>query len=157
MCIRDRYHIGTGGGTKEYANPHRSGGVVAAISSQYSSYCAPDRFVVHRVEDCRGGIPGHNRTDLEHNPWMSVDLGEGRSLVPGHYCLRHGSEPSNVLRYWMLQGSQDGQEWHTLRLHENDETLREPGWAVEAGERSCLVLQHGLNSSSECFFHHLLC
>ena len=42
----------------------------------------------------------------------------------------------------MLQGSQDGQDWHTLRSHENDESLTlnlqcssVANWAVEAGRR----------------------
>ena len=66
--------------------------------------------------------------------------------MPHHNCL--------ALRTWMLQGSQDGQEWHTLRLHENDQSLAAQGssvagWAVEAGGRRYRhfrVLQHEKNS-----------
>jgi hypothetical protein len=53
------YFIGTAGGTREWANPHVSGEVVAAMSSQNRPFCAPDRFVVHRVEDCQGEDPGY--------------------------------------------------------------------------------------------------
>jgi hypothetical protein len=157
------YHIGTAGRTRGWANPHVSGEVVAAMSRQGDGYCTPDRFVVHRVEDCQGEHPGYNRTTTRPNSWMSVDLGEGRSLAPRHYCLRHGyTDGWSLLRTWMLQGSEDGQEWHTLRLHENDPTLAEEassvaGWAVEAGGRRYRhfrVLQHGRNANG---FHYLAC
>ena len=166
------YHIATAGRTREWTNPHVSGEVVAAMSSEADPLFPPDRFVVHRVEDCQGEYPGNNCTDNhEPNSWMSVDLGEGRSLVPRHYCLRHGradplyvghTNPALVLRTWRLQGSQDRQEWHTLRLHENDQSLAAAassvaGWAVEAGGREYRhfrVLQHGKNSSG---FDFLVC
>ena len=131
------YYIGTRGGTREWANPHLSGEVVAAMSWPGAAHCAPDRFVVNRMEDCEGDHPGHNFTQAYANSWMSMDLGEGRSLRPRHYCLRHSAQPEYVLRTWMLQGSEDGQEWHTLRLHEGDDSLAATassvaGWAVEA-------------------------
>ena len=155
------YHIATEGGTREWANPHVSGEVVAGMSSQSHPVCTPGRFVVHRVEDCQGKDPGWNLTAHQPNSWMSVDLGEGRSLVPRHYCLRHGFH-KYVLRSWRLQGSQGGQEWHTLRLHENDQSLAAEassvaGWAVEAGGRRYRhfrVLQTGKNSSG---FDDLAC
>jgi hypothetical protein len=157
------YHIGTKGGTREWANPHSSGVVVAAMSSQGGGFCCPVRFVLHRVEDCQGEFPGSNGTADQRNSWMSVDLGEGRSLVPRHYCLRHGRINGwHVLRTWMLQGSEDGQEWHTLRLHEDDQSLAATpfsvaGWAVEAGGwryRHFRVLQHGKNSDG---YDYLAC
>ena len=162
------YHLGTGGGTREYENPHRSGEVVAALSSlsQMSGHegdpeVVRERFVLHSLEHDRGNYKGLCYTDGEPNSWMSVDLGAGRSLVPDFYCLRGGNGVFH-LRTWMLQGSQDGNEWHTLRVHENDESLGTTthsvaGWAVEAGgrcHRHFRVLQHGKNS---CDYDHLMC
>ena len=132
------------------------------MSSSGAYYCSPDRFVLHRVEHCQGKLPGQNFTDCKPNSWMSVDLGEGRSLVPRHYCLRHSAQHNHELRTWMLQGSLDGQEWHTLRLHENDQSLAASSssvadWAVEPGGgqyRHFRVLQHGENSG---WSDYLLC
>eukprot|EP00658_Telonema_sp_P-2_P010849 TRINITY_DN14121_c0_g1_i1.p1 TRINITY_DN14121_c0_g1~~TRINITY_DN14121_c0_g1_i1.p1 ORF type:complete len:106 (+),score=9.13 TRINITY_DN14121_c0_g1_i1:42-320(+) len=69
------------------------------------------------------------------------DRGEGRMLVPHHYCLRHGTTVKDVLRdLWFLQGSINGHQWDTLRRHENDDSLAlEPSsvasWAVEVTGR----------------------
>ena len=63
--------------------------------------------------------PVYNYTRNEPNSWMSVDLGEGRSLRPDHYCLRHGHDNrgGHVLRHWRLEGSHDGRAWVALRTH----------------------------------------
>eukprot|EP00729_Bicosta_minor_P032701 gene32701-biopygen23496 len=77
--------IGTGCGTKEYANPHgKPGGVVAKMSTVDSGSSTPSRFVEHAP------LNQSNYTTSTANSWMSVDLGEGRHLAPDCYCLRHG-------------------------------------------------------------------
>eukprot|EP00656_Telonema_subtile_P051054 TRINITY_DN6774_c0_g4_i1.p1 TRINITY_DN6774_c0_g4~~TRINITY_DN6774_c0_g4_i1.p1 ORF type:complete len:146 (+),score=17.78 TRINITY_DN6774_c0_g4_i1:307-744(+) len=122
------------------------------MSSQGDVHCTPDWFVLHRVEVPKGMRYSH--TGHDPHPWMSLALGEGRSLVPRHYCLRHSTETGYVLRSWRLQGSQDGLAWRTLREHKHDKSLAEApssvaDWAVEAGGRHYRhfrVLQHGSNS-----------
>ena len=47
---------------------------------------------------------GYCNTKDEPNSWMSVDLGEGRAVVPAHYCLRHDENSSYALRNWALEG-----------------------------------------------------
>jgi hypothetical protein len=118
-------HIGTEGGTKEYRNPHTSGEVIAAMSSTDSGSSA-DRFVMHSHngkifnQTTQGGFQG------QAGQWMKVDLGEGRSLIPNHYCLRHGNSDGNFrLCFWRFEGSQDGSTWVTLREHMPDD------WDVE--------------------------
>jgi len=158
------YHIGTQGRTQPYMNPHESGEVLATLSSSYTadvSYSCPERFVAN-VEP-----PRHNFTGgAAANQWMSVDLGASRSLLLQHYCLRHGHDNSFLLRNWMLQGSWDGLQWHTLRLHEADQTLPASrfsvaSWPVDAGGRRFRmfrVLQHGPNSNAKPEHqNHLMC
>jgi hypothetical protein len=89
---------------------------------------------------------------------MSVDLGEGRSLVPNHYCLRHGfNGGQNLLRSWRLEGSTDATEWTVLRTHQDDDSLRCQAfsvahWAIDGVEvayRHFRVVQAGPNSSGD--------
>ena len=85
---------------------------------------------------------------------MAVDLGERRSLVLDHYCLRSDGNEKYKPRTWELQGSNDGQSWQTLRRHEEDDSLSDESmsiaaWPVDAGGQSfrCFrVLQTGANS-----------
>jgi hypothetical protein len=117
------YYIGTGGGSSEYVNPHRSGEILAAMSSVENG-CAADRLVAHTHDGkmynstTQGGFGGQSLQ------WMSVDLGAGRSLVPDHYCLRHGNGDGNFrLRSWRLEGSHNGESWALLREHVHDSWL----------------------------------
>ena len=136
--------------------------VVAAISTVATG--APERFVFHAMPTV-GGV-GFNVTYNEPNQWMSVDLGEGRALVPDHYCLRSdGYSRHHKLRNWELQGSHDGNSWVTLRQHANDASLQEASmsvaaWPVEHVEDAHLhMTTHQTFSSVLCrrlalFAHH---
>jgi hypothetical protein len=158
------HHIGTAGGREAYRNPHEAGRVVAAMSSVNGGnpqYGSPERFVQHQH-----ARPVYNFTNGEPNSWMSVDLGEGRSLRPDHYCLRHdqhnshahahgfGTSSSHALRHWRLEGSHDGRAWVALRTHTNDASIAgasmaTAAWAVEGATeafRHFRVLQTGQNS-----------
>ena len=94
--------------------------------------------------------------------WLAVDLGEGRSLVVDHYCLRSDLNNRHKLRNWELQGSLNGQTWQTLRAHQGDESLASQSmstaaWPVNAGAqafRHFRILQTGANSSG---IHYLKC
>ena len=153
------YYLATDGWfTTDYSNPHTSGMVVATFSSKGSQpHAAAERFVQHQHDG------NYNFTDDKPNSWMSVDLGEGRTLVPDHYCLRSGKHEGNhKLRNWELQGSEDGDQWHTLRRHDNDTSLADPAfstadWSVEADGRSFRhfrVHQHARNSDNK---DYLMC
>eukprot|EP00729_Bicosta_minor_P032952 gene32952-biopygen23647 len=123
--------IGTGCGTKKYANPHgKPGGVVAKMSTV--SVGAPSRFVEH------ASLNQVNFTYNSANSWMSVDLGEGRHLAPDYYCLRHGFDIGKFrLRHWRLEGSNDDSTWTLLKTHANDRALPNQkystaSWPIEA-------------------------
>ena len=87
-----------------------------------------------------------------------MDLGEGRAVVPAHYCLKKDEGNANcVLRNWTLQGktAEPGADWVQIRRHDNDETLAKRAFAVGAwpieGEarafRHFQVRQHGKNAA----------
>ena len=106
--------------------------------------------------------PVHNFTNNIPPSWLAVDLGEGRSLVVDHYCLRSDNNSDYKLRSWELQGSLDGQTWQTLRAHQGDSSLSSQSmstaaWPVDAGAqafRHFRILQTGANSSGS---QHLMC
>jgi E3 ubiquitin-protein ligase HECTD1 len=149
------YYIATCGNTKAYACPSASGLVVPRMSSIVNG--TPAHFLLHKHD---GGTL--NCTNNEPNSWMSVDLGEGRSLVVNYYSLRHGGDDGRLLRAWVLEGSNDGSNWIVLRAHTNDDSLpREAfsvaAWKVEGAAQACRhfrIRQTGRNSRG---FHFLGC
>jgi len=150
------HHIGTRGGTAAYRNPHELGEVVSSSSSLSNG--AVKNFVQHAH-----AAPIHNFTHGGPQSWLAVDLGEGRSLVVDHYCLRSDKYGNhNKLRNWELQGSLDGQTWQMLRVHPGDSSLSSQpmstaAWPVDAGARAFRhfrILQTGTNSTG---FHNLMC
>ena len=131
------HHIGTRGGRAAYRNPHELGEVVSSISSIVTGSAGAEHFVQHAH-----ATPVWIFTDNAPQSWMAVDLGEGRSLVVDHYCLRSDAQGGAYkLRNWELQGSPDGQTWQTLRAHQNDTSLLLQGmgtaaWPVDAGAQA---------------------
>lgn len=123
------YWIGTGGGSKDYENPHgKSGGVVAKMSSETNG--SPEKFVENANRNADNYITAGD-------PWMSVDLGEGRRLAADYYCLRTDSNGSYACRNWKLEASNDSTTWTTLSTHSDDRKLRTNGcstasWPIEA-------------------------
>ena len=99
----------------------------------------------------------YNFTANQPGQWMQVDLGAGRSLVPNHYCLRHGNGNYDVhaLRHWVLEGSEDANSWTTLRTHSNDQAMAAASmsvaaWPVEGATKAFRyfrIRQTGKNSS----------
>ena len=116
------HHIATAGGTQPYANPHTARLVVSSASSgirpDHSSCCHPI-ILVERIL----ATAVCNYTSNEPGSWMAVDLGVGRALTPTRYCLRSDDHGRIKIRNWELQGSNDDQEWVTLRKHEGDTSL----------------------------------
>jgi hypothetical protein len=120
--------IGTGEGTRAYANPHgKADGVVAAMSSIGDGIGDPVRFVQHVSDDV------DNYTGNTPHSWMSVDLGPGRRLAVDHYCLRHGNGLDDfMLRNWRLEGSNDKTAWDVLKAHTDDRALFAAGFSAAA-------------------------
>eukprot|EP01043_Picozoa_sp_COSAG02_P068733 COSAG02_NODE_11519_length_1707_cov_3.074627_1_plen_306_part_00 len=147
-------HIGTAGGTREWANPCTSGDVAVAWSSKSSG--SEEDFV------SKWDWQAHfSHTHNEPNSWMRVDLGATRSLAVSHYALRHDGRDNSdhALRNWELQGANaaDG-PWTTLRRHDNDASIADKkrfvaAWAVEGAApfRFFRIRQHGPNSANQQF------
>ena len=96
---------------------------------------------------------------------MAVDLGPERTMCVAHYCLRHGcASGGEQMCNWELQARADeGDDWTTLRRHENNASLRRRGPFVAAFEvtkhtstafRYFRLHQHGPNAGGT---HHLMC
>eukprot|EP01084_Bolivina_argentea_P035895 66456_1 len=69
------------------------------------------------------------------NEFFAVDFGAA-VIRPTHYTLRHYiTHDWNCLRNWELHGSNDGQDWTTIKRHTNDESLSGKGsshtWEIE--------------------------
>jgi hypothetical protein len=64
-------------------------------------------------------------TENEVNSWVALDLGQGRRLIPTHYCIRHGAaSQGNALRNWQLRARvRENDNWEILKEHVNDNTL----------------------------------
>ena len=149
------YHIATAGGTRPYANPHDSGEVIATVSSSPNLPRSPmfgklSGFVQHTHPSSVIYFVSQGL-----NPWMAVDLGEGRSLRPTHYCLRSDQHAGHKLRSWRLEGSNGGEEWTPLRTHMNDTSLAQTamsvaGWPIEGIEgafRHFRIILAGVSSN----------
>ena len=150
------HHIGTRGGTAEYRNPHALGEVVAS-SSALASGETLEHFVQHVHATPRSCF-----TSNAVGGYLGVDLGESRSLVVDHYCLRSDAHNGNKLRNWSLQGSLDGQTWHTLSVHRGDASLSSQPMSTAAWPvgrctqafRHFRIQQEGSDSSGG---HYLMC
>jgi hypothetical protein len=144
------FFIGTNGNAEAYKNPHSSGEVNATMSMwegehaeqwRSSEGCAagsgPAQLVQHEHV---GGICTLNISKDQEVAWVAIDLGEGRSLVPNCYCVRHGySSPHFLLRSWNFEGSHNGRGWKIMKAHKNDSLLRntkqpQQGFSVAAWE-----------------------
>jgi len=144
------HSIGTDHGTKAWSNPHTDGKVVAAMSNKGNAPdTAPHKFVGRSNDN-------YSRTKDEPNSWMSVDLGEGRAVVPTHYCLRSDTNNAQMLRNWTLEGktAEAGADWVQIRRHDRDATLATEAfsvgaWPIEGEERAFRhfrIRQHGHNA-----------
>ena len=162
------YQLGTtavwhGTATGVYANPHKHGLVVASMSSILMG--SPDLFVEQRPKpDIRAQYNGTMNT---MDAWMAVDLGSTRQFSPTWYCLRNGDDVGySALRNWVLQASQDGHDWVSIKAHNDDDSLAErkfseAAWAVEAQPdkawRHFRILQTGPSSGGSHGDRALFC
>jgi len=124
------YFLGTNGGrSSAWSNPADLGLVTVAMAPQPAFSGNKNGAISHSKQRLR--------SKQRRNPWVAVDLGSSRKLIPSHYTLRHGGHASeSPLRNWELQGSIDGNTWETLRVHVDDQSLKgeygTASWSVES-------------------------
>jgi osmotically-inducible protein OsmY len=157
------YYIVTVGKTKPY-KISSSSGVTPKMSSMFNCEDGPAHLLFHKHDGST-----YNRTKNGENSWVSIDLGEGRSLIVNYYCLRHGTNNGNCrLQSWDFEGSNDGSEWTVLRVHKDDNSLpneafSEAAWEVEGvnqAYRHFRIRQTGKNSganNANHVDHYLFC
>jgi hypothetical protein len=157
-----------GGNSRRSANAHDQETVYVHLSDEKN--CRPaSRFVAGHAPELGDQL---FTNDMEMS-WMAVALvgmitgsGDAKShrlqRVPvrvrptGYILSTDGSGVGGLflLRHWVLQGSEDGLTWTTLRSHRNDATLTPTHtsayWPIEGATAfytHVRVLQTGLNSS----------
>jgi len=125
------YFLGTQGGIRaSYSNPADIG-MVTVTSSSLMSDSQPLSALVGRLQT-RCVTKPHQRS------WMQINTKDVKIKV-SHYTLRHyNSWDTEALRYWNLEGSNDGQSWIPIRQHMDDRALRKAGmahtWAVDTNQ-----------------------
>uniref|UniRef100_A0A0D9WFC6 BTB domain-containing protein n=1 Tax=Leersia perrieri TaxID=77586 RepID=A0A0D9WFC6_9ORYZ len=76
--------------------------------------------------------------------WWMVDIGQDHQLMCNYYTLRQDGS-TTFMRSWVLQGSMDGRSWTSLRVHEDDQTICQPGqfasWPI-TGPSALLPFQY---------------
>jgi len=125
------YFLGVQGGARaSYSNPADIG-MVTVTSSSLMSDSQPLSALVGRMST-RCVTKPHQRS------WMAINVKDVKMRLT-HYTLRHyNSWDTEALRYWNLEGSNDGQSWIPIRQHMDDRALRKAGashtWAVDTNQ-----------------------
>jgi len=125
------YFLGCQGGIRSsYSNPADIG-MVTVTSSSLMSDSQPLSALVGRMQT-RCVTKPHQRS------WMQININDVKVKLT-HYTLRHyNSWDTEALRYWNLEGSNDGQSWIPIRQHMDDRALRKAGashtWAVDTNQ-----------------------
>ncbi|ETO35939.1 hypothetical protein RFI_01125, partial [Reticulomyxa filosa] len=139
------WFLATRGGQKEWTNPALADEVALAASS-----LVKDSDPLHHLV---GRETVRLVTKPEDNAWMQVDF-KDKLIQPSYYTLRHYSSwDTECLRNWILQASNDGVHWVTVKKHEDDQGLNEKGathtWPVQGrgAYRIWRIKQTGLNSN----------
>jgi hypothetical protein len=165
------FHIGTNGGSRSYMNPHESCEVTARMSSIDDKgstkdierlHGSPERFISNtlpggdgaaRTGQFRKGDPW-NRTKDEENSWMSVDIGEGRVLIPKWYVIRHGFGDVGIrgegrLRSWRLEASAENKMNRNIEASEEPDEPDPASWVVLRTHTNDLSLAAGPYSTAD--------
>lgn len=109
------YYIGTDEGKSTvYRNPLASRTVLVSMSS--SAGAAPQSVADRNISSS----PAENSYGRERNPWIAIDFKESKVRLESYFIAQ---EHDHYLRNWRLEGSDDGNNWDTLREHVNDTTL----------------------------------
>jgi len=118
------HFIGTSYGSQEWVNPVLSGQIKVSASSPVCRNTDPKAVVSGNF--LRMNFAGPCTVEGQAQTWWQVDLGEQHCLTCNYYTLRQdGSQ--DFVRNWVMQGSNDGKAWVTLRSHVNENTVKLPG------------------------------
>ena len=111
------YFLGTNFGTEAWRNPAERGLVGLSSSGWNLSGLGSINDMIDRG-------PTLGFTEEVEGAWVIIDFGQGTSVKPSMYTLSHfmGSR-DHCLYKWVLEGSNDGSDWVTLKQHSRDLSL----------------------------------
>lgn len=139
------YFLGAQGNQQAWKNPALTDEVAVCSSALVKDSSEISYFV--------GRSTVRLVTKPEDNAWMQVDF-KDKLIQPSYYTLKHYiSWDTECLRNWILQASNDGIHWVTVKKHEEDGALSEKGgthtWPVQSrgAYRIWRIKQTGLNSN----------
>jgi hypothetical protein len=134
-------------------NIHDRGIVEVSASGQVWSDCD-----VGVVVDFNSGLKGFATANAA-NSWICIDF-KGRRIIPTHYSIRTRTDyDASSLRSWVIEGSNDCQEWILLDTRQDNQTMNGLGRvatfsvANSCFVRSIRIRQTGPNSNGD---HYLV-
>lgn len=153
------YWLGTNAkSTADWVNPARHN-IILISSSEGRS------LPYGHLEDVisRDSSPVNCHTNDNKSAWFTIDLGV--YVIPTAYTFRHArGYGRSAIRNWLFQASKDATIWTTLKTHENDESLQDPGstatWKItpeEIGDEVegwhyFRIQQNGANASGQTYY-----
>jgi len=122
------FWLGSHGKTQQFKNPGKLGLIRVTASSTMNDSTPLATAVGREAVRCV--------TKPAENSWMAFDFGQVK-IKPTHYMLRHYSSwDTEALRFWIFEGSRDGQNWQQIKRHDNDGSLSKAGqmytWKVSS-------------------------
>jgi hypothetical protein len=117
------HYIGANGGpARAYQTPDHRGVTVSGYpTGAHSLPIFMNNIVSHEYTGCACVTPNKQYNVPRTVPtcvWISIDLGAARRLRLTHYTLRFLN-----LRKWQIEGSEDGNVWTPLKVHQNDNSF----------------------------------
>jgi len=118
------HYIGANGGpARAYQTPDHRGVTVSGYpTGAHLSPIFMNSIVSHEYRGC-ACVPANQQysvsgTRVPTCVWISIGLGAARRLRLTHYTLRFLN-----LRKWQIEGSEDGNVWTPLKVHQNDNSF----------------------------------
>lgn len=118
-----------------------------------------------RIEDLTARLAVNTLcSENEKNSFFGIDLGEERYFFPTCYTLRNRSSPAYILYNWIIEGSNDNQQWfeidkrinfskdskYNLLLEKERELLRKPShsstWGIDTNRMKEILTSISINS-----------
>lgn len=134
--------IGSNKNSQAWTNPAECG--LVKISASSASENSPMNAVINQMGECFV-------TEDQEDSWVMIEISP-YFIIPSYYSLRSGDKFGDRLRNWEIQGSNDGENWVTLRTHSEDESITSNeyfGFSIERCKIECKFLrvkQMGKNS-----------
>ncbi|XP_062227782.1 BTB/POZ domain-containing protein At2g30600 isoform X2 [Phragmites australis] len=118
------YYAGTSFGKHQWMNPVLAKNITVMASSPNCRYTDPKALVSKNYQGTC--FAGPCIEEGKKRSWWMVDIGQDHQLMCNYYTVRQDGS-TTFMRSWVLQGSMDGWSWTNLRVHEDDQTICQPG------------------------------